>query len=287
MTASRQVGRIGHILSAAVIGLIAAAGFALAAQPILLWESNLEKSSAVARAGGKPMFLEFWAVDCAPCKEMDADVYSNERVVKAMDKVVPVRVDMDLQGGTARKYGVAATPTILLTDSFGNELFRFSGLLPVDAMLRLLDELPGDVARINQWSERLARNKRDAVALEALGRELRSASLYRASNRYYARALKDSRPAASASARADMLEAMGRNHVALKEYKEAARLFEQLLRESPGRPAEPDIMLSLGRALLAQDRKPDAHRILRTLADRYPAATESAEAQRLINGRDP
>ncbi len=46
-------------------------------------------------------------------------------------------------------------------------------------------------------------------------------------------------------------------------------------------------MLSLGRALLAQDRQPEAHRVLRTLVERHQGTTQSAEALRLINGRDP
>jgi thioredoxin-like negative regulator of GroEL len=273
-----------RVCAAAIVLIVTAMTSASAAQPIILWESDLAKASGAARAADKPMLLEFWAVDCAPCKVMDADVYSDERVVTAMDKVIPVRVDMELQKGTARKYGVAATPTIVFTDSYGNELFRYTGLLPVDPILRLLKELPGDVGRINQWSARLARDKEDFTALEALGRELRDASLYRASNQHYGRALRAPGARGRADVQADILEAMGRNHLELKEFKEAARQFERVLREFPGRASEPDVMLCLGRAQLAQNRKADARRVLQTLIDRHPDAAASAEASRLIPG---
>lgn len=278
------IGRLCQRTCAAAIVLIAAAATqAAAAQPIILWESNLAKARGAARAAGKPMLLEFWAVDCAPCKAMDADVYSDERVVTAMDKVVPVRVDMDLQKDTARKYGVAATPTLVFTDSHGNELFRYAGMLLVDPMLQLLEELPGDVTGINQWSDRLARNKQDFIALEALGRELREAALYRASNQYYSRALRAPGARGRTDVQPDILEAMGRNHLELKDFKDAARQFERVLRDFPGRTSEPDVMLCLGRALLAQNKKADARRVLLTLIDRHPGAPESAEATRLID----
>jgi thioredoxin-like negative regulator of GroEL len=260
---------------------------ALVAEPArasaeIRWETNLSRARAAALGANKPMLLEFWSATCAPCKIMDDEVFSDARVAEAMNKLLPVRVDMDKQPDTARKYDVSGTPTLLVTDSYGNELFRFTGLLMVDPVLQLLRELPGDVTRINRLSARLAEDKNDFAALEALGVELRSASLYRSSNEYLSRAIRTRATSVQADARAGVLWAMGRNHLELREFEAAARVLERYLRDFPGRPAEPDVMLGLGRAFAGQNKKGEARSMLQSLIARHPGAPAAAEARTLI-----
>ena len=90
----------------------------------------------------------------------------------------------------SRKYEIGGTPTLMLMDVYGNELFRFTGSLTVERVVQLLNELPGDISRINQRAAVLAADKDRFDALDALGRELRAEGFYVASNRYFARALR-------------------------------------------------------------------------------------------------
>lgn len=249
------------------------------------WETKLDRASAAALVANQPMLLEFWATWCAVCAEMDRDVYADARLAAAMTKVLPVRVDIDREPGLARKYDVSATPTLLLTDSFGNELFRFTGSLPLDRMVQLLQELPADVARINRFSAALARNKDDFASLDGLARELRAGGFYRASTQYYDRALRTRDGRRPTEARGDILTAMGRNALELRSFPEAARLFDQALHEFPGRPSEPDVMLGLGQALLAQEKTAEARRILDTLIARHKGTAAADKAGRLLAGR--
>jgi thioredoxin-related protein len=189
------------------------------------WRTRLDAARKEAVGENRPMLLEFWAAWCAPCKYMDAEVYSDPRVVEAMKKVLPVRLDVDVEESLSRKYEVQGIPTLIFTDSYGNELFRFQGLLEVDVALQLLMELPADVTRINAFSEALGKNKNDFAALQGLARELRQASLFRASNDYYRRALGTREARASTAARAGILREIGRNHEALKEFDEAKKAF--------------------------------------------------------------
>ena len=251
------------------------------------WETKLDRASARALETNQPMLLEFWATWCAACAGMDRDVYADARVASAMTKVLPVRVDIDREPGLARKYGISATPTLLLTDSFGNELFRFVGSLPLDRMVQLLRELPADVTRINRLSATLARNGQDFAALDGLARELRAGGFFRASNQYYGRALRTRDGRRPTDARGDILVAMGQNALELKSFPDAARLLDQALREFPGRPSEPDVMLGLGQALLAQQKTADARQVLRALVARHTDAPATAEAVRLLAGLPP
>jgi thiol-disulfide isomerase/thioredoxin len=187
------------------------------------WETSLDRASAAARESNQPMLIEFWATWCEPCMEMDRDVYSDERIVSAIAKVRPVRVDIDRERAIARKYDITGTPTLVVTDSFGHELFRYAGALPLDRMLKLLDALPGDVRRLNELSTVLAATKNDFAALLEMGRELREIGFYRASNEYYARALKTREGKRPGPERSAVLLAMEQNATELRLFADAAR----------------------------------------------------------------
>jgi thiol-disulfide isomerase/thioredoxin len=269
----------------ACIALLAATGQAsvpVEAAGDIPWQTNLQKASATALSANKPILIEFWADWCPPCKVMDAEVYPDAGVVKAMAKVLPVRIDVDKQGALARQYEVASMPTLVFADSYGNELFRFAGTITAATMIRLLDELPGDVTNINRLARILARDKDNFEALEGLGRELKAAGLFRASNVYYGRATRGRAMPEQAARRGDILIAMGHNHLELKEFRQAANAFERYLAAFSGGRAEPEAMLGLGRALLFQNKRADAKRTLQTLTSRHTAGPIYDQAMRLL-----
>lgn len=246
------------------------------------WETNLDKASDAARKANRALLLEFWSATCEPCRVLDQDVFPDERIGTAIRRLNPVRVDVDKQPDVARRYNVNGTPTLVVTDSYGTELFRYTGLLDADRMLQLFKELPADVSRFNQLSQALARDKDDFSVLATLGRELRSEGFFRSSNRYLDRALRTRGTAEQTDTRADILVAMGRNHFELKEYDRSARSFERHLREFPGRPAEPEVMLGLGWALLSQNKTAEGRKVLQSLTQKYKDSRAASDASKLL-----
>src|SRR6476469_8981362 len=81
-----------------------------AARAEIRWETNLGRATAVARETNRAMLVEFWATWCEVCAAMDANVYADGRVGSAMQKVIPVRVDIDREPGISRKYEIGGTP---------------------------------------------------------------------------------------------------------------------------------------------------------------------------------
>lgn len=218
----------------AILTIASAAVSASIVRAEVRWQKDLKQASSVALRSNRVMLLEFWSASCGPCENMDTTVFPDERVVSAMNRVVPLRVDIDADPGTMRRYEVPGTPTLLVADSYGNELFRYTGMLTRDQMIHFLEELPADVATINQLSAALAKKKDDLATLRALGHELRSTKFYRASNAYFARALRTRAAEQQPDARADILLAAGKNYLALKEPNEAARMFERCIRDHKG-----------------------------------------------------
>jgi thioredoxin-like negative regulator of GroEL len=216
---------------------------------------------------------------------MDRDVYASAQIAAAMRKVRAVKVDVDREPAVARKYEVSATPTLIVTDSFGRELFRYTGALPHDRMRQLLDALPADVSRINTLSAALAVKKDDFAASSGMGRELREAGFYRSSSEYYARALRTREGRRDGEARAAILIAMERNALELRLFVDAERLCEQALKEVQGRPEEAGVLLDLGRALFGQDKATEGRRVLQDLVSRHARTPAAAQAAVLLKDR--
>ena len=213
--------------AAAIAAAAVICGVAVAAPSEIRWDTRVDRAAALSRETGKPILIEFWATWCEACAAMDKKVYADPAVANAMTAVLPVRVDIDRDPATARRYNVAATPTLVLVDAAGDELFRFTGSLEREPLLGLLRELPADIRRINTLAAAVAVNKADVGALDALAGELRGAALYVASNRYYERALQTEKAKRDAALRAHLLTSIGRNYVALKRPADAAEWFRR------------------------------------------------------------
>jgi thiol:disulfide interchange protein DsbD len=269
-----------------VVCLAALLSFLIAGESSAAVEWNMSMPSALATAKkvNKPILIEFWATWCPSCKAMDEQVYSDQRVGRAMTRVVPLRIDVDKNAALVSQYRVGGTPTHVFTDSHGNELFRFGALLGADEMLELLNELPADATEFNALGVTLAATKDDFAALEAMGRALRDARLYRTSNTYYERALRSGGARNNNAARGTIIAAIGRNALEVREFTQASAAFERYLKEFPGGPAEPQVMLGLGRALIFQNKKADAKRTLQALTARVKTGPVYNEATLLLRG---
>jgi thioredoxin-like negative regulator of GroEL len=248
------------------------------------WYSNLEEASSAARETNKPMMLDFWADWCAACKVMEKEVYSDAQFTEAAQRFMPVRIDFDKRTELARKYNVTELPTLVFTDSYGGELFRYHGFMDVKPLSELLLSLPGDVSEFNRLNRVLAQDKGNFAALEAMGKNLRAAGLFLASNDYYSRALQTSEGKTNSDKREATLMEMGLNSLEVKDGKRAAEIYEKCLKEFPASGHKPEWSLNLGRAYALAEKKDKAKKVLEALIRENPAATESAQAKAVLAG---
>lgn len=99
---------------------------------------DFEEAESRAAREGLPLFVDFEASWCGPCKIMDEWVYTADPVVDASMSVVGVKVDGDERLDLKDRFGVVGFPTMILLDSKGVELRRVSGYVNVAEMTEFL-----------------------------------------------------------------------------------------------------------------------------------------------------
>ncbi|MCS6895549.1 MAG: thioredoxin family protein [Bacteroidia bacterium] len=118
------------------IGVVAAVSILLAqGGGIRFFEGSWDALLKEAQKQGKPIFVDFYAVWCGPCKMLERHTFSNPEVGAYTEKnYIPYRIDAERGEGPnlANKYRVRAYPTIVFLDPQGNEIGRHVGY--VDAL---------------------------------------------------------------------------------------------------------------------------------------------------------
>jgi thiol:disulfide interchange protein DsbD len=224
-------------------------GFARAADAAeIAWYTNLEQAIDAARKSDRPMFIDFWADWCAACKIMDADVYTDPKVIEVFErKIVGVRIHFDLQQDMARRFGVEALPYLVFTTSYGTPLVHHRGLLDAPTLTRVVEALP-PLGDINRLDRALQEDRNDFASLLAMARALRASALFESSNGFYDRASKHRAAREDAVARESILYDMALNALELQDGKRATELLEKCLMEFPASPRRSDVQQALERA---------------------------------------
>jgi thioredoxin-related protein len=198
------------------------------------WYNSLPQAISAAREANKPMMVEFWADWCAPCKIMEAEVYTDPHVATVLSqKMVAVRIHFDLQQDLVRQYNVEAIPNIVFTDSWGTELLRHRGIIEADDLAAVIEALPANVSEFNRLDGILHEDKNNFAALQTMASKLRAAGLYLSSNQFYRKALDRNEAKKNPVVKETMLLEMGLNFLDLQDGKGAIAVFERCLKEFP------------------------------------------------------
>lgn len=94
---------------------------------ITLTNENFEASVLQAQ---KPVFVDFWAPWCGPCKVMSPIV---EDLASEMEDVIIGKVNVDENSEIAQKYNILSIPTFIIFKG-GQVVEQFSGSMSRDQL---------------------------------------------------------------------------------------------------------------------------------------------------------
>lgn len=111
-------------------------------QPVHFDEnSSLENHLVASRNSGKLIFIDMYTDWCGPCKRMDAEVFSQEKLGKRMNaEFINVKINAENGAGIAiaKKYYVTSYPTYLFLDHEGTLIHKATGFMVQDKLVEQL-----------------------------------------------------------------------------------------------------------------------------------------------------
>jgi len=276
----------------------------LGAGPAIPWTHDYTKAFADAEEQRRPLLL-FFRYNCdrahtpinpvavggpiehqeglSPCERMQEDVWENAAIVTAAERYLPVIVDSGDQTLQVR-YQAVRMPTTLVTDPWGNEVFRSTGYLDREKMARILGAVPRDFTPLTPAGQTLKANPTDFGALVSAARFYEGASLPQVSDRLYAAALA-APGATDVPARRQAVISRGLILMSrLNRAEEAASLFEKELAAAPDGPGSDALLLGLVNARLTQGKRKEAEAAVKQMESRFAASPYTARAKENLAG---
>lgn len=144
----------------------------ISAQGIKFFEGTFEEAQAEAKAQGKLIFMDAYAVWCGPCKMMTNSVFPLENVGDFFNaNFINIKVDMEKGEGLTlrRKYGISAYPTLLLLNAEGEVVELSRGGRGADALIAWAKQavIPNQVL-VDKLQEKYDAGDRSKELLQAL-----------------------------------------------------------------------------------------------------------------------
>jgi thiol:disulfide interchange protein len=134
------------LMLTAVVALLALPALALpgpaSASGAIAWH-DFEEGTNLSLNERRPSLVDFSTSWCTYCKKMDAETYSDARVINRSEQMVFIRVDGDSRGDLVSKYNVDGYPTAVFLNPDGSEKHRVVGYKGPDDFLKDIDYVLG------------------------------------------------------------------------------------------------------------------------------------------------
>ncbi|NOY49685.1 MAG: thioredoxin fold domain-containing protein, partial [Chlorobi bacterium] len=103
---------------------------------IIFFDGSWQEALIKSKEENKPIFLDVWAVWCAPCKMLKKNTFPDEEVGKFFnDNFINLSLDGEKGDGAelVKKFGIQAYPSLIILNTEGKPIAYYPGYLkPAD-----------------------------------------------------------------------------------------------------------------------------------------------------------
>lgn len=113
----------------------------------------------MAQKEGKVIVMDFWAIWCGPCKQMDTKLWDTPEIAAVSDKFIAYKVDVDSDRTTPMQYKLQGIPRVIIITPSGQTLWDRTGFGTPTEFVEVLTNLPDDISDIIAADQSLEENK--------------------------------------------------------------------------------------------------------------------------------
>lgn len=101
-----------------------------------------DEGMKAAKDKNLPVYIEFFATWCPPCKMLEKVTFQDQRVIKLLnDNFIAIKVDIDLESSIASQYGVRPIPHHSILNRKGELVKVMRGAMPADMFIENVKDL--------------------------------------------------------------------------------------------------------------------------------------------------
>ncbi|MFC6102764.1 thioredoxin family protein [Olivibacter domesticus] len=113
---------------------------------IIFSNQSFKKMLVIARASHKNIFVDAYAIWCAPCKQLQKTTFKDAKAAAYFNKnFINIRIDVEKGEGIdlAKKWQVEGLPTLLILDEKGEIIADHTGYVDGTGLLEFAKEVTG------------------------------------------------------------------------------------------------------------------------------------------------
>ena len=163
--------QIRIFLFALLCTVLALPAMAQEGKGIQFFKGTFAQALAKAKSEGKPLFVDFYAVWCGPCKKMEKQIFTQPEVGEYFNKhFVAVQLDAEKPENVdaAKTYKVEAFPTLGIFDGEGKALSINVGYMNAQELMAMAKTAVGEVKGFEQLYKEYRQNPNDLTIQQDL-----------------------------------------------------------------------------------------------------------------------
>ncbi len=248
------------------------------------WRKDFQEALALSRETGKPLLLDFTAVWCQPCREMEKTFWVRGDVIERMKSFIAVKIDYDKEKSLVNRFSVSGLPYIAFSDPLGNVIGFRKGLSDknADDLSAAAKRMPKDFSPLKKAYAAVETNKNDGIALLQIADFYRDGGLLKLSNGFYERADRTFEINKSEINRERIAATVGLNYYEIRDYRPANEKLEKYLQMFPAGKSRDASIAALADGNAKLGNISEAEKYLEMLKSEFPASKNLPAANKAV-----